>query len=362
MLESGPGIGKSDSVGQYCAELSAKLNEPVGLVTFMLATISSVDVRGFMLPQKNAAGVLESTFSTPPWYPTLANVEVVEPNGRWTRAGQWKGEVPSVGVVFLDEFGQAEDDIRKAAAELMLKGRVGTCELPPTWRIMGAQNRMSDRSGVLRELLFLVNRRCLLPISPQIGAWVDWANRQPARERPHYMTISFARQHPDIVFKDAVPQGTEPFCTPRTLVLMDRDLRSLRSKEDVDKDRMPMDAVAREVAAGWIGQGAGAQYFTHLRYGDDLPEIDELVRDPSKAKLPPQRDAQMVISYMLAHHVTDKTGDAILKYIGRMQSEMQILAVRTILAQQEKAEIMNRKTAFTDWLVKNKNILMASRS
>ena len=28
-----------------------------------------------------------------------------------------------MGVVFLDEFGQAEDDVKKAAAELVLHGR-----------------------------------------------------------------------------------------------------------------------------------------------------------------------------------------------------------------------------------------------
>ena len=258
MLQSGPGVGKSDSVEQYCADMAAALNEPVGLVIFMLATISSVDVRGFMLPTKDAQGTLQSVFSTPPWFPTVVNTDVVLPDGTWHRAGTHDHPVPEVGVIFLDEFGQSEDDVKKSAAELLYRGRVGTCELPPSWRVLAAQNRMSDRSGVLRELLFLVNRRCLLSIQPDVDTWVNWANKQPKAIRPHHMTISFARKNPNIVFKDEIPPGADPFCTPRTLCLMDRELRSLRSDDEEARDAMPTDGVARELVNGWIGEGAGA--------------------------------------------------------------------------------------------------------
>jgi hypothetical protein len=83
-LESGPGVGKSDGCFQYAAMLAAEVNEPVGLVVFMLATISSsVDVRGFMLPTKpeQAGGTMGTIFSTPPWYPVRSNMIVIEPDG-----------------------------------------------------------------------------------------------------------------------------------------------------------------------------------------------------------------------------------------------------------------------------------------
>ena len=62
-LISGPGIGKSSLVEQSAAILAREVGEPVGLVVFMLATVSSVDVRGFMLPVKSANG-LDTVFST----------------------------------------------------------------------------------------------------------------------------------------------------------------------------------------------------------------------------------------------------------------------------------------------------------
>lgn len=362
-LQSGPGIGKSDGVRQYVAALARETNRPAGLVTFMLATISSVDVRGFMLPIKSLDGQSMSTvFSTPPWFPTLANTEVVEPDGTWHKIGMWKGEIPDIGACFLDEFSQAEDDVKKPAAELVYKGSVGTTELPAGWRVVAAGNRMSDRSGVNRELLFIVNRRCLLNIDPSLPAWINWANNAPIGIRPHYLSISFAQKNPDIVFKDVVPEGTDPFCTPRTLCLMDRDLMALRSDADEAAGKYPTDPLAREVMAGWIGGASAAQLMTHIKYADELPDIADIIKDPAKAKLPPNRDAQMVAGYMLAHNIDGKNAKNVMKYVGRLQIEMQVLSVRAMTAEPQRASALLAEPEFSQWLSRHKDLIIASRS
>src|SRR6187401_1287120 len=74
--KSGPGIGKSSTVEDVCAELARLLDQPVGLTIMMLATIQSVDVRGFMLPTKKANGTLGTQFSEPPWMPVRDNTIV----------------------------------------------------------------------------------------------------------------------------------------------------------------------------------------------------------------------------------------------------------------------------------------------
>lgn len=361
-LESPPGLGKSEGVMQYVQAMAAEAGEPVGVVPFMLATISSVDVRGFMLPQKGQNGALDTVFSTPPWYPVKANMHVVTPDGVWHKPGTWDNVLPRIGVLFLDEFGQAEDEVKKPAAELLLKGNVGTFELPLDWRVVAAGNRLTDRSGVMRELMFIVNRRCRLSVDPSLPAWGLWADAQPDGKRPHYLTRSFAQKNPDIVFQDKVPAGADPFCTPRSLCLMDKDLRALRSAEDIAKDRLPLDPDAREVAAGWIGGGSAAQFFTHLKYADELPDIADIEKDPAGAKLPPNRDAQMVAGYMLAHNITEKNASAMMRYINRMHVEMQVLSVRAITAQPKPSLYVVNTTEFGKWLGKHKDLLIASRS
>jgi hypothetical protein len=359
-LESPPGVGKSSVVQEYCAALAREISAPVGLGVHMLATLQSVDVRGFMLPTK-AIPKPGTVFSTPPWYPVILNTTVFLPDGSVKRKGEWDQPIPKVGVCFLDEFGQAEDDTKKAAAELLLHGEVGDDRLPDGWRVIAASNRMSDRAGVLRSLTFITNRRMLLRVDPSLPAWNHWVNLLPEGDRPHHLTISFANRQPDLVFRDTVPPGDDPFCTPRTLVMMDRDLQALRTNDDVLAGRLPTDQVAREVCAGWIGGGESAQYFVHLRYADQLPDMADIERNPTTAKLPEQRDAQMVCAFMLAHNVTGKNADNVLKYITRMNVEMQVLAVRTITNQQEKAKAVANSKQFVDWLLKNQEILKASR-
>ncbi len=365
-LESGPGIGKSEGVFQAAEDLGRRLGEPVGVVQFMLATISSVDVRGFMLPVKNTGVGLDTIFSTPPWFPTKANTWVFvddgTPDGRWFRPNERDGDTPRVGILFLDEFAQAEDEVKKPAAELIYKGNVGTCELGLGWRVVAAGNRLKDRSGVLRELMFIINRRMRLSIDPSLPAWLTWANGQKPEHRPHYLTISFAQKNPDIVFKDAVPEGNEPFCTPRTLCLLDKDLMALRSADDEARGRMPTDSLAREVAAGWIGGAAAAQFFTHLKYADELPDLDEVERAPTKAKVPQARDAQMVAAYMLAHNIHEKNAGPLMTYIERLNIEMQALAVRAVTSQGERLKVLCAHPSYVKWLMKNKELIVASQS
>lgn len=362
-LKSGPGIGKSSSVYEVCGALARELNEPVGLVETMLATIQSVDVRGFMLPQKGLDGSPRpvTVFSIPPWYPTKLNTVVFTPDGKIHLEGTWQEAIPRVGVCFLDEWGQGEDDVKKAAAELLLHGRVGTDRLPMGWRVIAASNRMSDRAGVVRSLTFITNRRMEISVDANLLVWQDWVNHLPPDERPHYLTVSFAERQPDLVFRDAVPPGDGPFCTPRTLVLMDRDLQSLRTPEDVAKGRLPMDGTAREVCAGWIGGGESAQYFTHIKFADELPDLADIMRDPMRAKLPDKRDAQMVCAFMLAGNMDAKNVDRIMTYTFRLNIEMQVLAIRTMTVQQDKAKLVVNNKAYSNWLIQHKELLVASR-
>jgi len=379
-IESAPGVGKSEGVKQYCTSLSRTFNEPVGLVIDMVASYMSADARGFMLPIKDAQGRLVTTFSTPTWYPIENMIWVVTPDGTWHEPGSWTGELPRLGVTFFDEFSQAEDDVKKSLANVILEGRLGDRRLPSAWRVVSAGNRSSDRSGVMRELMFIVNRRCRLKIEPNLPAWLDWATgdassrspvahvpqwlrrKQDATAKLHFMTIAFAQKNPGIVFEDKVPEGTDPYCTPRSLQLMDRDLLALRSDEDYANDRLPTDGIAREVCAGWVGSGAASQFFAFLKYADLLPDIADIIKDPASAKLSGDMGAQMITAYFLAHHIEEATAEPILRYIDRMKSEMQILCVKTVSQQVERNKALVVNPMYNRWLIKYKDVLIASHS
>jgi hypothetical protein len=388
-MESMPGVGKSEALFQYAQMLAHRLNEPVGVVVCMLASISSADVRGFMIPMRGSPP--KSVFSLPPWYPTndeeevdgevttkSVNYWVIDPSGQWYRESGWHDAMPETGIVFLDEWGQAEEDVKKPAAELQLNGNVGTHRLPIKWRVVAAQNRTSDRSGVMREMMHIINRRMLLKIDSSVPTWLQWTDEQVGFMRPHFMTVAFARQNPDIVFRDSVPDGTDPYCTPRTLCMMDRTLRMLVEYEPRRLDpsgssassaqpsgsewekELPTDDIARECAAGLIGGAAAGQFMTFLKYFDLLPTIEEIIDDPSEAKLPSGHDAQMVAAFMLAHHIDEQNADPFLKYIFRMVPEMQILSVQIVNADPKRAQFLYPLPGFQRFLTQHKDLLVGS--
>lgn len=361
-IVSGPGLGKSSMVPTVARRLAAATNAPVGFLPFMLATVQSVDIRGFMLPQKGEGGKLDTVFSTPPWYPTAANSHKVDPDGTWHRPGTWTGPVPDAGILFLDEWGQADDDCKKAAADLMLNGCVGATRLPSAWRVIAASNRMSDRSGVVRPMAFITNRRMELNVTAHLPSWITYQEGLPVEERAHFYTLSFAQKNSTIVFRDTVPAEPGPFCTPRSLCLMDKDLKSLRNEDDARRDRMPLDNIAREVAASWIGEGAAAQYFVHLKFADELPDVADMIDDPTGCKCPTVADAQLVAAYMASGSLGPRNGSAIMKFIARLRIDMQTLAVRAMTARPDQVAFLSNTREFTAWVDKHRALLIASQA
>src|SRR5215467_1451938 len=370
MLQSGPGIGKSSVMHQLCKRLARMLKQPVGLVVEMLASLTSPDIRGFMIPIREGDG-MRTVFSLPPWYPTVHNIYVFTPDGKVYLPGEWDGEVPEVGILFLDEWGQADEDVRKPAAELILNGVVGTHRLPPGWRVVGAQNRMSDRSGVTRELMHIVNRRGLLEIEGDPAAWLRWADDEPPETQPHPLVRAFVRKQPDIVFKDALPDTTDPYCTPRSLCLMDRDIRVLRTEDEIDHDRFPTSSLALELCSAWIGKSAAAQFFTHIRFAEEIPDLDDIIAEPRRTKIPAGKDAQMICVFMLTDAIEDESVQSIVRYTLRFAPEMQNLAmglwtntqpkngekVEETQAQIRRAKLVMPLPECMDWIMKNKDVL-----
>jgi hypothetical protein len=327
----------------------------------MLATMEAVDIRGFMLPIKSEGGRPITTFSIPSWMPGKRNVIVCLPDGTIVPAGKWDGDLPRIGILGLDEFGQSSDEIKKAAAELLLHGQVGDDPLPTVgWRVIACSNRLKDRSGVLRPLTFVTNRRLALNIDAEVAPWNVWVENLPPQDRPHFLTCSFANQQSHLVFRDEVPPGDEPFCTPRTLVMMDRALMALRSSEEEQRNLVPTDNIARQVAAGLIGGGESAQYFTHVRFADLIPTMAQIVRDPRGAKLPEERSAQMVAAFMIAQQVEKRSLEPCLTYIFRLGAEMQILCLRMMGKHREKGAWLFTNPAYSKWADANKETLMAS--
>lgn len=307
-LRSSPGRGKSQFIAQLVKELSERDGEEWGFATCFLATMTPSDLMGYMVPTKLEDGSLASVFTTPPWMMTAPTPQ--HPKGRDIR--HFKR-----GIVFLDEYGQGDGDTKKAAAELLLSGKIGPHQLPPGIGVIAASNGAKDRSGVTKDFDFVINRRMQIEITDDIAGWQEWA--VGAGMMP--LTMAFAEQNPQIVFAEGVPEKQGPWCTPRTLEMADRLMQRKMARLGGE---LPDDPVTVEALQGLIGAGAAAQFMAFVKMERDLPKLEDIVKDPMKAKLPTKVDAQMLACHSLAARVTQETAGAVVTYIDRLNKEFAV--------------------------------------
>jgi len=336
-LQSSPGIGKSDIIAQLIDELSARDGEPWGFQVMMLATQTPMDLLGYMMPdtrEYSGKSVRVSDWTLPPWMLTREGKPVTE----YKR-----------GILFLDEYGQGEPDVKRASAELLLNRRLGPWQLPEGWAVVAASNRDKDRSGVTKSFDFVINRRGLIEVVPDLDAWTEWANT--AGVMP--LTIAFANNNPHIVFSGEVPEKQGPWCTPRSLVMADKLLR--RMAQDGELADSP---VANALVSGIIGGAASAQYFSFVRLEQEMPKFEKIVAEPDKVKVPDRPDAQMLVCYNLAHRVDEQTAEPVATYMDRFPKEFGVTFIKA--ATQRNYKLLTTP-AFRKWCSENSSLMAAVR-
>lgn len=328
-LVSGPGLGKSmaiDQTGNWIMKL-------LGLSRFttkkfFLSTVEAPDVRGYGCPDLEQR---EMWFTKAPWMPK-------------------EGDAPN-GFIFLDEYRQSGHDVQKPSAELLNSGSVGDSQLPIEYMVVAASNRESDRSGVQRSLAFIENRRIELKVDPHLDSWVEWAEK-PAAEGGggiHWAAVAFAKAQPGLIFQDKVPDKPGPFCTPRSFCKVSHLIGDYFDESQFI-----------ELSAGAIGEGTTAQLVSFMRVVEQLPDFEDIVRDPKKCRLPDKErpDAQYAATQMIAHRVDGDTAEPAFDYLKRMPREFQVSGIKAAMRKTGPSLVQSKK--FAGWLRSNQDLLVAA--
>lgn len=326
-LRGSAGCGKTAVITQF-----GERNKLPVLVEFLPAQ-DAPDAMGFLIPSKTDEGPV-SNYTKPNW---LRRIED-------TNADQ--------GILFLDEFMAADHLVQKAYAPLLSEGRIGQWVLPEGWVVWLAGNRIVDKAGANRMLGHVANRMCILDVSPDVDGWTKWAGNNGI----HPMGIAFAKSRPGVVFNEDPPKDpNEPRCSARSFTFAMEFLQ-----QGVTDMNLPSDASSQESVNGFIGEGPGAEFFGFIKVVNELPTIQEILKDPAKAKLPAadRLDAQYAAVQMAIHHASADTVDALFKYIERLNRELQTSAVKQMLDRSGGRLIKSK--ALTKWIAENKALITAT--
>lgn len=304
------GAGKSSVVKQFAEDNSLLLSD------MRASQLESIDVRGFPMP--------DAKNKTMEWYP----------------APDLPRKGSKAGVLFLDEFNGAHPSTASAFYQLILDRRIGQYVLPDNWAVVAAGNNASDRGVTHGMPAPLSNRFCHIDFEVDAD---DWQLRA-MKDKIHAHVRSFLRLKSSNLHVFDSKINPRSFPTPRSWYFADQIYKS---------DLSP--ATKHELIKGTIGEGAAVEFFGFVRDIAAMPDIDSVMMNPEHAALP---GTPAVMHALVTTLVDDKLTlgnyDRMMKYIGRLPQEIQVVFNRSAYAKEQR---ITSSSVYVDWCVQNQDVI-----
>lgn len=320
-LHGSPGVGKSDVVRQVAKDLG------YDLIDLRLSQLDPVDLRG--VPSVDQE-VHVTRWNVPNFLPTEGK-----------------------GILFLDEFNSAAQATQAAAYQLVLDRKLGDYKVPEGWAIVAAGNRASDRAIVNTMSTALKNRFTHVDYDVNHDDWCAWALTADI----HVAVLGFIRFRPSLLNqfdmvtnnqkeKDRVKsiKDQQAFATPRSWQFLSR-IMNANPPQDVEMD----------LYTGTVGEAAALELNGYLKHYRNLPDLDALILNPEKTKVPESPATLYALATGLAAKAKGHNFEAIMTYVARMPMEFQVLTVKDAFTRDDK---LTSTKAGVSWCVKNQNVVL----
>lgn len=321
MFVGRPGIAKTAMVREGAKRLESILKKPVAVRELHLASMSEVDVRGYLIPTGDRA-----VFTQPEFW---ASVEQNE-----------------CGILFLDEFAQATHEVQKAVAPLLLEGRIGEYTLPEGWMVVCAGNGIEDNAGANSLLSHVLNRIVYVPVeAPDVDEWVSWAVN--AGMPPEL--IAMAKLRPDVVFESEIPSAPDtPYCTPRSI----HALGDVANAYPGGLTELMNNPVGLALSAGTVGDGATAEISALVRTTLRLPSFDAVMADPENAVVPTDlAEAYAMVMLVAVRAKGDTHRESAATYLTRFPVNTALTGI-VALIRRDQSFLHSKK--FAQWVAANR--------
>jgi len=334
-LIGAPGCGKSYWIENRLPEIIREtLGVEINVRTTMLTAYEACDIAGFKVPAK-VEGVM-STVSTKPEF--IPDVE--------------EGE----GIMFWDERSQAQPDVQKAIAPIILSNRAGVFDIPAGWRQWSASNRLKDKSGVAKPPMHLINRERTFHIEPDVASWRD---NFAVRKGYHPLAIGYAK-FKEGAFNAEVPAEPVPFLTLRSYSAAWEDLTMYVGGNDGVHQGLSQDVMVMEILQSSVGSAAATEIMAYLKIAAELRTWDEIMSDPTGVKVPAGRyDVAYAYMGMVLTNVNASNGAEAFKFITTaMPKELQVATIKGAV-EASKGSILNHPD-FAKYVRENAALITAS--
>lgn len=273
MLHSSYGIGKSSIVKQVANELGME---------FLDIRVSAQDPSQIQGIAHIVNDYME--FSTPPWWPEDPDVPV---------------------MLFLDELTNATNSQQHAAYRLILDREIHNLKkLHNKVFIVAAGNRKEDKTGARGLLPALANRFGVhLNVTTTLEDVVEHIYEAHGSNEETNKLVGFLNWKPSLLSTQPT-NGEVSFPTPRSWV--EFVLKHLKTF-GVDPDNHLLSTVV----CGAVGDAAGQDFMTYLRFFDKVPNIKGIMEGKVEFK-PEIMESDIGLQYAISDSLVTYATEAIL--------------------------------------------------
>jgi len=239
-------------------------------------------------------------------------------------------------VVFLDDIGQAPPAVQAALMQLVLARKVNNHAISDQVRFIAATNRRQDKAAVSGLITPLLDRfSTVITMEFDLDDWVNWGiqNGMPAE------LLAFARFKPDLMGKFEASKDMKKSTTPRSVASFGR-LVNLGIED-------------HEVLGGAAGEGFATEFLAFQRTWRELPDREEIYRDPTGVPVPTKIDVLYALMGSLAFGANEKTFAPTVKFLERVKAEFQVLCIKDALS---RTPTLKSVPAFAKWAIANKAV------
>lgn len=284
LLESQPGIGKSQLVKEIAKEWKCKL------IDVRLSTCDPCDLQG--LPKLTDT---EAKFVPFNCFPTE---DTPIPEG-------YNGF-----ILFLDEFKSAPRSVLAAAYKLVLDREVGQYRLHSKCAVVCASNRTEDNAIINDMGTALQSRVVHINMRPDIDSWFNEVG-YPLQYDPRLLAFLSFNKDKFCTFNPEA-ESTDTYACPRTYEFANKLIKDKESLDDLDINLLN----------GTISSSVTADFISFVKCFKRLPKIADIEKDPENIPLFTGSDSNLkfAITAALISSTNSKNVGKFLTYIQRYEN------------------------------------------
>jgi hypothetical protein len=327
MLQGEPGIGKSSII--------KALQEKTGYAACYI-DVPNMDLGDIAMP------IIDHETKTTKYYPNA----------------RFQFHLGKPVIIMLDEFSKGADPVKNMLHPLLevVNPRLGDVPVPPGSIIFMTGNLSSDGVGDGLKAHTKMRITVVETSKPTAKEWLVWAADNAIS--PVVMAWVDRNPHALASYRDGDQQGNQYIFMPNTVQGAVVTPRTLELASNIIKMRSSFDHAALHAAlTGTVGAPAANSIAAFIAHQDSLPSWKDIIEQPHRTPLPVEQGALAVLVFGALERVERSSLPQFLDYISRAEEEWQTIFCLGLARSKTKQAMAFTCKAFSDWAVKNEDLL-----